>query len=62
MGKLWDKLWNDEDFALRAARGVAMAIGAFILAGGANDFIPREVAAGLMGIASMFSGNGRREG
>ena len=59
MRKLWDKFWNDEDFFLRVTRGVVTMLGAFVIAGGFQDLLPREVGAGLIGVANMFSGNGR---
>ena len=60
MSKIWDKFWNDEDFFLRVTRGIVAMAGAFVVSGGFSDILPREVGAGLIGIASMFSGNGRK--
>lgn len=60
MRNIWDKFWNDEDFFLRIVRGGAVAFGGFVLAGGLSDFLPRDVGAGIMGVAAMFSGNGRK--
>lgn len=59
---LWDKFWNDENFALRIMRGLAMGLGAFIIAGGVAAWVSPEMGAGLIAIASMFSGGASKNG
>lgn len=62
MRQIWEKFWNDQDFAVRALRGVAVALGGFIVSGGLSGlaWLPVEVGAGLMGVAVMFSGGAAR--
>lgn len=62
MSKIWDKFWNDEDFFIRVARGVGVALGGFVMSGGLSGlgWLPNEVGAGLMGLAVMFSGGASR--
>lgn len=56
MKALWNKFWNDEDFAIRAGRGLGSALGVYIMAGGLSGYIPNEVGLGVVAVAQTFSG------
>ena len=56
MKVIWEKFWNDEDFAVRAMRGLGVAVGAYIMSGGLEGIVPSQVGIGIMGVATMFSG------